>query len=107
MRAGAGPLLVLGRMNDAGVARMGLSISRRAGGAVVRNAIKRRLREAFRMAQHELPKAADGRGYDLLISVRAHEPLRVEDYQRLLLEAAQDIDRTWRKKLQRQSNRSA
>jgi len=33
--------------NDAGVARLGLSVSRKVGTAVVRNAIQRRLREIF------------------------------------------------------------
>ncbi len=33
--------------NDAGTARLGLSVSRKVGTAVVRNAIQRRLREIF------------------------------------------------------------
>ena len=40
---------------EAGHARLGLTVPRRVGGAVVRNRWKRMLREAFRLSQHELP----------------------------------------------------
>lgn len=109
-RASAGPLQVQGLANAVGYARLGLSISRRVGGAVVRNALKRRLREAFRLSQRAFPmmvladaQAAEARGYDLLVSAKAHEPLSVAEYQRLLLDAANEIDRTWQRKRQRRS----
>lgn len=35
--------------------RLGLSVSRRVGGAVVRNRVKRRIREIFRLAAEHLP----------------------------------------------------
>ena len=41
-------LVMIGRPNDQGFARLGLSAGRRVGGAVVRNRVKRRLRELFR-----------------------------------------------------------
>jgi ribonuclease P protein component len=44
-----------GAANDEGYARLGLVVSRRAGNAVARNRWKRRLREAFRLCQNELP----------------------------------------------------
>jgi ribonuclease P protein component len=58
---------------------IGLSVPRRVGGAVVRVRIKRRLREAFRLGQHDVPA-----GYDLVVVVRPHEALAVAEYQALL-----------------------
>jgi ribonuclease P protein component len=46
--------------------RLGLIVSRRHGDAVTRNRIKRLLRSAFRLSQHDLP-----RGLDLICSPRA------------------------------------
>jgi len=45
--------------------RLGLSVSRRVGSAVKRHGWKRRLREAFRLAQHDLPA-----GFDYVVVVR-------------------------------------
>lgn len=46
-------------------ARLGLTVARRFGGAVVRNRWKRRVREAFRQRRHEMPA-----GYDFVVVPR-------------------------------------
>jgi ribonuclease P protein component len=46
------------RDDDRGV-RLGISVSRKVGGAVERNAVKRALREAFWSLQESLPAAHD------------------------------------------------
>lgn len=40
-------------------ARMGLSVSRRHGNSVVRHRLRRRMREAFRLEQHQLVAGLD------------------------------------------------
>ena len=50
-----GLLRMYGAANDFDHPRLGLTVSRRVGGATTRNVWKRALREAFRLAQHELP----------------------------------------------------
>ena len=45
--------------DDAGEPRLGLAVPRAAGNAVVRNRIKRQLREIFRERLGELPQAHD------------------------------------------------
>ena len=69
--AAAGPLVLYAARN--GLAgepvRLGMSVSRRIGTAVVRNRWKRRLREAYRSVRQALPH-----GNDLVIVVRSGVP---------------------------------
>ncbi len=58
-------LIVHGCENDLEHARLGLSVSKRVGNAVVRNRWKRAIREAFRLIQAETSP-----GIDLVISPR-------------------------------------
>jgi ribonuclease P protein component len=81
-RRPAGPLVVFSRPNELGHSRMGISISRNVRTAAKRNRIKRLLRESFRLMQHEFP-----RGYDWIVVVRPHQPLKLEEYQKLVGES--------------------
>ncbi|HEX7125963.1 MAG TPA: ribonuclease P protein component [Thermodesulfobacteriota bacterium] len=56
--------LVRGR-GPGGGARLGLIVPRKVGSAVVRNRVKRRLREWFRVSRPELPE-----GLDLIVIAR-------------------------------------
>lgn len=69
--AASGQLVVYALPNGLpdGRVRLGLSVSRRIGRAVVRNRWKRRLREAFRLVRTDLPP-----GIDVIIVVRTGEP---------------------------------
>ena len=58
-RAGDGKLLVYVVRTDLDVSRLGMSVGRRAGDAVRRNRIRRRLREAFRLSKASMPKGLD------------------------------------------------
>ncbi|MFW6170177.1 MAG: ribonuclease P protein component [Planctomycetota bacterium] len=65
IHAADGTLVVLGSKNNTSTCRLGLSISRRVGNAVVRNRWKRLIREAFRQQRAALP-----RGLDLVVRPR-------------------------------------
>ena len=78
-RSSAGPLLAFVVPNGTELTRLGISMSRRVGIAARRNRIKRMVREAFRLQQHDLP-----RGWDIVIVPRPHEAMELERYCELL-----------------------
>ena len=84
--------MVHGCENGLGYPRLGLSVSRKVGGAVVRNRWKRLLREAFRLRRHELPA-----GIDLVVIPRQE----VEPELARLLESLPVLAQRGLRKLQR------
>jgi len=84
-----GVLLVYSCENGLSHSRIGLSVSRKVGGAVVRNRYKRLYREAFRLTQHQLPSGLDF----VLIPRSAPEPPSLEILLLSLVKLAHDAAR--------------
>lgn len=61
-----GYLVLYARRNRLGTNRVGITVSRKLGGAVVRNRVRRRLREVYRL--HEGSFAP---GYDIVVVARS------------------------------------
>jgi ribonuclease P protein component len=93
VRESRGPLTVYTLPNELGHPRLGMSVSRKVGTAVRRNRIRRLIREAFRLLQHDLPQ-----GYDLVVVVRPHEPLMLADYQKMLTAMLVRVHNAWSKR---------
>jgi ribonuclease P protein component len=72
--------------------RLGMSVSRKVGSAVVRNRWKRLIREAFRLIQHELP-----RGVDLVVRPQAGAEPALEAIRQSLKELAWRLARRLRR----------
>jgi len=96
-RSWAHPLAVLCALrNDLGYSRLGFSVSKRVGGAVVRNRAKRLMREATRLRQAMIVD-----GWDVVIIAR--QPMREANFHQVdraveqllrrarLLKAAEEI----------------
>jgi len=70
--------------------RLGLSVSRKVGGAVQRNRLRRLYREAFRLTRHEMPT-----GIDLILIPRGPQPPSLQDLRealpRLVRQAARKL----------------
>ena len=71
--------------NELDISRYGLSVSRRVGKAVIRNRVKRRLREIIR---HTALKP----GWDIVIIART--PAAGADFERLAWSVRNGLDRT-------------
>ncbi len=67
--------------NEVGFARLGIRIGRRAGRAVLRVRSRRRLREAFRRVQHQLPPM------DFIAVIRSTQPSS-DEYESMLVALA-------------------
>jgi ribonuclease P protein component len=84
LTAGDDRLLVFVFPNGLAHPRLGLSVSRKVGGAVVRNRWKRCIREAFRLAREQLPC-----GVDLIVIPRPDAVPVTKELQESLVKLAQ------------------
>ncbi|MEZ4743626.1 MAG: ribonuclease P protein component [Bdellovibrionota bacterium] len=85
-------LVVFGKKTARQGLRLGLIVSRKVGGAVIRNKTKRRLREAFR---HLKPDFSEQASIDLVIIAR-HSAGKVS-YHELLQELRKNIEKLARR----------
>ena len=73
VRKSRGAMTVFVMPNGLAEHRLGLSVGRRVGNAVVRGKVKRMVREAFRHERGGVPMDQSGCGYDFVVTVRGHE----------------------------------
>ena len=77
--------LVIALANECGHPRLGISVPRRFGGSVPRNRIKRRIREAFRLSQHELA------AMDMLCVPQPGFEASVDELRKMLVASAAEL----------------
>ena len=92
--AGDERLVVYVAANGQDHSRLGLSVNKRVGNAVARNRIKRLIREAFRLDQHDLPA-----GYDVVCVAKQTKDPTLEGYRDSLGKLMAAAIRRWQTRL--------
>jgi ribonuclease P protein component len=81
-------LIIYGCENGLRFSRLGLSVSKKIGGATLRNRLRRLYREAYRLMRHEMSP-----GLDLVLIPRTSEPPPLEELRRSLPKLVNQIAR--------------
>lgn len=81
-------LIIYARPNQLSFCRIGLGVGKKLGNAVYRNRYKRKLREAFRLSQHQLPLTCD-----LVLIPRPTPTPSTQQYSQSLLALCQRLQR--------------
>lgn len=101
LRKSRGAITVFLLATDLPEHRLGLSVGRRMGNAVVRGRFKRMMREVFRHQRAGFPVPSDittGRSYDIVVTARRHDGLGLDEYTRLVVEAVDAAHRVCEKR---------
>ncbi len=88
VKAGDAHLLVFAIRNGLAISRIGMSVSKKHGPAVVRNLKRRRLREAFRLLQHGISN-----GIDFILIPRQRDDSTLQDFQVSLIQLTERLAR--------------
>jgi ribonuclease P protein component len=81
-------LIVYAAANGLGYNRLGLSVSRKFGGAVQRNRLRRLFRESYRLTRHEMPI-----GLDLILIPRSKKAPPLAELLRVLPKLVNQVAR--------------
>ncbi len=110
LRKTAHPLVVFFMVNALPHPRLGLAVHRRLGTAVLRNKLKRRMRDAFKDSL-SLLSHADGRNMDMVVQFRsarsAGESPTVEECKQAMLQATEAAWREVERRDRRSTERKA
>ncbi len=106
IRKSCGPITVFVRPTDRNEHRLGLSVGRKVGNAVVRGRFKRMIREVFRLRRADLPAPSAGGHYDIVVTTGKHEPLEFETYARAFLQALEAAHRVCEKRAKQATDRA-
>ncbi len=86
--AADGTLVLYAKENGLPHSRVGLSVSKKFGMAVVRNRIRRLMREAYRLSKEEVPS-----GYDIVLIPRPLDEYSLEPFRHSLVKLAKQAIR--------------
>jgi len=87
VRKSRGALTVFVMPNGLAEHRLGLSVGKRVGNAVVRGKVKRMIRQAFVHERSGIAMGSDGCGFDIVVGVRGHEMVGLDVWRWWFVEA--------------------